>query len=46
MQNPNPSEIVALIARHQPRLRGLVRCLLVRSSDMEDVLQEVNSVLW
>ena len=46
MQNPNPSEIVGLIARHQTRLRGLVRCLLVRSSDVEDVLQEVNSVLW
>ena len=46
MQNSNPSEIVALIARHQPSLRGLVRCLLVRSSDVEDVLQEVNSVLW
>ncbi len=46
MQNPNPSEIVALIARHQPRLRGLVRCLLVRASDVEDVLQEVNAVLW
>lgn len=46
MQNSNPSEIVSLVARHQARLRGLVRCLLVRSSDVEDVLQEVNSVLW
>jgi RNA polymerase sigma-70 factor (ECF subfamily) len=46
MQNSNHSEIVSHIARHQPRLRGLVRCLLVRSSDVEDVLQEVNSVLW
>ncbi len=46
MQNPNPSEIVGLIARHQTRLRGLVRCLLVRSSDVRDVLQEVNAVLW
>ncbi len=36
MQNSNPSEIVGLIARHQTRLRGLVRCLLVRSSDVED----------
>lgn len=27
-------------------IEGLVRCLLVRSSDVEDVLQEVNSVLW
>jgi len=46
MQKSKPSEIVALIARNQPRLRGLVRCLLVRASDVEDVLQEVNSVLW
>ncbi|MFN7875620.1 MAG: sigma-70 family RNA polymerase sigma factor [Pirellula sp.] len=44
--DPHSSEIVSLIARHQTRLRGLVRCLLVRSSDVEDVLQEVNSVLW
>ncbi len=46
MQNLNPSEIVGLIARHQTRLRGLVRCLLVRAADVDDVLQEVNSVLW
>jgi RNA polymerase sigma-70 factor (ECF subfamily) len=46
MQNSNSSEIVALIARHQARLRGLVRCLLVRAADVDDVLQEVNSVLW
>jgi RNA polymerase sigma-70 factor (ECF subfamily) len=46
MPNSDPSEIVSLIASHQTRLRGLVRCLLVRSSDVEDVLQEVNSVLW
>jgi RNA polymerase sigma-70 factor (ECF subfamily) len=46
MQNPHPSEIVSLIALNQPRLRGLVRCLLVRSSDVDDVLQEVNSALW
>lgn len=44
--DPHSSEIVSLIACHQTRLRGLVRCLLVRSSDVEDVLQEVNSVLW
>ena len=38
--------IVQEIARHQSRLRGFVRCLLVRSSDVDDILQEVNSVLW
>ncbi|MFN9878189.1 MAG: sigma factor, partial [Planctomycetota bacterium] len=41
-----PSEIVQLIAAHQTRLRGLVRCLLVRPADVDDVLQEVNTVLW
>lgn len=46
MQDFNPSEMVGLIARHQARLRGLVRCLLVRSADVDDVLQEINAVLW
>jgi RNA polymerase sigma-70 factor (ECF subfamily) len=46
MQHPNPAEIVALIAMHQTRLRGLVRCLLVRAADVDDVLQEINAVLW
>ena len=34
------------IAACQPRLRAFVRCLLVHASDVDDVLQEVNSVLW
>jgi RNA polymerase sigma-70 factor (ECF subfamily) len=38
--------LVQEIARHQPRLRAFVRCLLVRASDVDDVLQEVNAVLW
>jgi RNA polymerase sigma-70 factor, ECF subfamily len=46
MQNSNSSVIVAQIARHQSRLRGLVRCMLVRASDVDDVLQEINAVLW
>lgn len=46
MQNADHAEVVSQIARHQTRLRGLVRCLLVRTSDVEDVLQEVNAVLW
>jgi RNA polymerase sigma-70 factor (ECF subfamily) len=46
MKSPSDSELVQLIARHQPRLRGLVRCLLVRPSDVDDVLQEVNAVIW
>ena len=46
MPTHDPSEIVGLIAQHQTRLRGLVRCLLVRSADVDDVLQEINAVLW
>jgi len=46
MKQPDPSEIVGLIATHQTRLRGLVRCLLIRAADVDDVLQEVNTVLW
>jgi RNA polymerase sigma-70 factor (ECF subfamily) len=38
--------VVQEIARHQARLRGFVRCLLVRTSDIDDLLQEVNVVLW
>lgn len=40
------SLVVQEIARHQPRLRAFVRCLLVRSSDVDDVLQDINAVLW
>ena len=46
MPQPAPSEIVQLIATHQTRLRGLVRCLLFRNADVDDVLQEINTVLW
>ena len=46
MSASNSAEIVALIARHQTRLRGLVRCLLVPVADVDDVLQEINTVLW
>lgn len=38
--------IVQEIARHQSRLRGFVRCLLVRPADVDDIVQEVNKVLW
>jgi DNA-directed RNA polymerase specialized sigma24 family protein len=37
--------VVQEIARHQARLRGFVRCLLVRASDVDDILQEINAVL-
>ncbi|GAA4447535.1 sigma-70 family RNA polymerase sigma factor [Novipirellula rosea] len=40
------TEVVALIAQHQSRLRGFVRCLLVHDKDVDDLLQEVNVVLW
>jgi len=46
MSASNSAELVALIARHQIRLRGLVRCLLVPAADIDDVLQEINTVLW
>lgn len=46
MRKSNPSELVNLIASHQTRLRALVRCLFIRASDVEDVLQEINAVLW
>jgi RNA polymerase sigma-70 factor (ECF subfamily) len=39
-------DVVQEIARHQPRLRGLLRCLLARPGDVDDLLQEVNLVLW
>ena len=42
----NDTNVVHEIARHQSRLRAFVRCLLVRSSDVDDVLQDVNAVLW
>jgi len=46
MSQESQGFIVQEIARHQSRLRALLRCLLVRSSDVDDVLQEINSVLW
>ncbi|MFM7039247.1 MAG: sigma-70 family RNA polymerase sigma factor [Planctomycetaceae bacterium] len=46
MSSSSPAQIVGLIARHQTRLRGLVRCLFVPAADIEDVLQEINTVLW
>ncbi len=39
-------EYVALIAGSQPALRGLLRALIRQSSDVDDVLQETNTVLW
>lgn len=47
MTNHTPrDQVVQEIARHQPRLRGLLRCLLVQSRDVDDLLQEINLVLW
>lgn len=39
-------EMMLLIASHQTRLRAFLRCLLVPGSDIEDVLQETNRILW
>jgi RNA polymerase sigma-70 factor (ECF subfamily) len=38
--------VVQEIARHQSRLRGFLRCLLVHARDIDDLLQEINAVLW
>ena len=46
MTQETRNQIVQEIARYQPRLRGFVRCLLVRSTDVDDILQEINAVLW
>ena len=46
MSEASRKAIVQEIARHQSRLRAFVRCLLVRTSDVEDVLQDINAVLW
>ncbi len=49
-QQDQPSDeqgtLVQLIAAHQTRLRGLIRCLLFDADDVDDVLQETNRVLW
>lgn len=39
------TEFVAELTRHQPRLRGLIRCLLFDRKDAEDVLQDTNLTL-
>ncbi|MBB3206106.1 RNA polymerase sigma-70 factor (ECF subfamily) [Rhodopirellula rubra] len=50
MNTPEPkdpqSEVVGLIAQHQSRLRGFLRSLLTGHDDVDDLLQEVNMVLW
>ena len=43
---PQQAEFVQLIAKYQSRLRGFVRSLLIRSEDVDDLVQEVNVVLW
>jgi RNA polymerase sigma-70 factor (ECF subfamily) len=40
------NQVVQEIARRQSRLRGFARCLLVRFSDVDDMLQEIHAVLW
>ena len=39
-------EYVALIAGSQSVLRGLLMALIRRAADVDDVLQETNTVLW
>ncbi|MEZ6040006.1 MAG: hypothetical protein R3C20_05840 [Planctomycetaceae bacterium] len=46
MNDETQKLLVQEIARCQPRLRAFMRCLLVRQGDVDDLLQEVNAVLW
>jgi len=46
MSVPSQDIVAKELARHQPRLRGFVRCLLIRPADVDDVLQEINAVIW
>ena len=44
---PEPlSEFITLLTEHQPVLRGYIRSLLPNASDIQDVLQNTNIVLW
>jgi RNA polymerase sigma-70 factor, ECF subfamily len=40
-----PKVVVQEIARHQARLPAFLRCMLVQLSDVDDLIQEFNSVL-
>lgn len=40
------TQVALELARHQTRLRAFVRCLLIRPRDIDDLLQEVNAVVW
>ncbi len=40
------AELVQHIAQVQGRLRGFIRSLLIRPEDVDDLLQDVNQVLW
>lgn len=46
MSDSQHTIVMQEIAAHQPRLRAFIRCLLVNPRDVDDVLQEVNSLLW
>lgn len=39
-------DLVREIARHQGRLRAFLRCLWIGPNDVDDLLQEVNALLW
>lgn len=42
----NLEPFVRELTRHQQRLQGFIRCLVFRSSDVDDVWQELNVELW
>ncbi|NWK56543.1 sigma-70 family RNA polymerase sigma factor [Verrucomicrobiaceae bacterium N1E253] len=43
---PELAEFVALLTDHQLMLRGYIRSLIPNASDVRDVLQNTNLVLW
>src|SRR5437764_6242902 len=42
----DPEAFVSDLTRHQARLRGFIRCLLLNAQAVADVLQETNLLLW
>ena len=42
----NDEEFVAMVARQQPLLRAVVRSMVPGCSEVDDILQETNMVLW
>jgi len=46
MSDPRTRQFVTLLARHEARLHGYILTLLPHWADAEEVLQEVNLIMW